>query len=1210
MARNRAGTKSSSRLLVPLGSHRAETARVVSPASEIPEPTFAVPSAAPALEVLEELGRGGAAVVERVRLAEPCGGLESGAFAARKRLVGTGATRDDDARASLENEIRVASDVGTDCETLVRLVASWRGANGPELLCGLVEGITLERWLVAEEGPLPEPIVRRLGVDLARALERLHGAGWAHGDLSLANVRVDAEDRAILLDLGQARRLTSGVEAPSSGDGTLAYLAPERAIGGSASAAGDVFALGVALYWLATGRHPFAPDSFVPGLAPPDLSTAAGERVLGALAAARYLPPSRLVPQISPLLDTLLAEMLDRLPHQRPGPTTVAEILEQGEDHTFWRRERSERAGQVAKLALQRDPFALPLVGRAEELEQIESAYRHCMDEGTGGSVVVVTGPKGSGRSRLVHHFVDRSRRSLDPPIFLYARSSDESESRPHGAALRLLERWLMLEPGSQPSAYEIEMLERTVPPREADVLASALDPKGRSALGGSVGRALVRWVRALVAQRPTILFVDDLHSARSSTLATVDRLVDALADTRALIVLGHSEEIAPARPRALRRLLEKIRARPASERELIQLEPLTLDEVRTIAALRFAESEPTEQLANVLWQRSRGNPGLLTELLRALFERGQIGEDARGRWQLAITPRQIPEPRSVDQGIAERIEGLESSGRKWLERLTVLPSRIDPTEALRVFGGSRRSELDRALSLLVRRGWLEPTGPRYRFARPALREGVYASIPSDRRARLHRLVAQSLDRSDPDGEASLDDRFARARHLRAADEHRALVRHLDQLLPDAQRQASPLRVLRLARWALESLDNLPDSTSRSEALLRFLEAGADAAGRTGARADERELLDRLAAVQPDAAKRPDAAARLYYLHGRALAETGQLGVARGLLRAAITSSELDGSPTLIGRSLRLMSLVQLRSGRTDLAREAAERALEQAEHDWERAACAVLLGSADLLEDRIEDALERASDAQHFSNTQSEPPLWLVPHVQLLRARVLRVAGRSGRALGALNLALEGAQQANERPLEAEILARIANVEMEARDFVAAQEHLIAARELADETETPYASALAMVWLGALAWERDDPAASGLLQEAVRSARDAGHYRAEAVARSLLARRHVLAGEAEAAESESKRAITIVERHGAELFDRIIVAGSRAVVLRRLGRQREADPIENDLRRRIESPTPPIRSEELARTRAEYALKLLDGVLTTEGPIHPSFRP
>lgn len=1169
----------------------------------------------PALEVLETLGRGGTSVVERVRLLEARDPFPIGAVAARKRCR----TTDAEVRASLEREWRAAEALRAiehpGAEQVAAARASWRADDGAiELLFDLVEGQTLEQWLDAEEGPLPEPIARRIAADLARGLVALRAAGWAHGDVSLANVRLDGDDRALLLDLGQARRVDGRFEREAGGGidtgaGTLAHLAPERAIGGPASSAADVFALGVVLYWTVTGRHPFAPKAFEIGATPPDLSTPEGERVLGALAAARYLPPSRLVPQVSPLLDALLGQMLDRRARERPTIDTVAQVLEVGERHPWWRAEREEAGVRTGSIALRRDPFALPMVGREEHLAAIDAAFRHCQDAGTGGSVVVVRGPKGSGRSRLVHHFVDRARRAAQPPLFLYARSSDEAEARPHGAALRLLERWLMLEPGTPPSAYELEMLAHTVPPREADVLASALDPTARGALGGSVGRALVRWVAALVEQQPTVLFVDDLHAARSSTLATVDRLVDALAHTRAMIVLGYSEEIAPARPRALRRLLERIEDGTPPARTILRLDALSLDEVREIVTLRFSSDEPRELVARTLWERSRGNPGLLTEMLRTLFERGQIGEDEHARWRLAITPDRIPEPRSVAEGIAERLEGLERSGRAWLERLTVLPSRIDPAHALDVFPGSRRSDLDRALALLVRRGWIEPVGPRYRFTRPALREGVYAALGADRRVRLHRLVARSLEKRGADGsEPTLEDRFVRARHLRAAGEHRALVRLLEELLPEVARRASPLRVLRLSRWALEALDQLPDSTSRSESLLRFLEAGADAAGRTGARSDERELLDRLAQVQPDGAKRPDAAARLYYLHGRALVDAGQLGVARGLLAAAISSSQADGSRALLGRSLRLMALVQLRSGRIDLARDHANRALEQAEADWERAACAVLLGSADLLVDHIEDALARAADAQHFANTESEPPLWLVPHVQLLRARVLRVAGRPQRALGALNLALEGARQANERPLEAEILARIANVEMEAREFASAEEHLAEAREIADETETPYARALACVWLGTLAWEREDASAADLLGEAVEVARAAGHYRAEAVARSLLARQRALAGDAAEADAQSTRAMTIVERHGAELFDRIVVQGSRAVILRRADRGDEADPLEARLRERIERPDPPIENERLRESRRVYATELLEGVLTTRGPIHPSF--
>jgi serine/threonine protein kinase/tetratricopeptide (TPR) repeat protein len=1152
-------------------------------------------AAPPRLDVLDEVGRGGVAVVERVRLAEPIGHLRSGSLAARKR-----AGRDDPAsRASLAREASVAAALSHP--SVVRLVATWTGAAGPELLFELVPGQTLERWLAAEEGPLPEPMARRAGADLAEALAHLHTSGFVHGDVSLANARLDADGRAVLLDLGQAR--ASGDTSDGGQGGTLAYFAPERVIGGPPSAAADVFALGVVLYQLASGRHPFAPSAFAPGTTPPDLDTYEGERVLGALAAARYVPPSRHAPAVSPLLDALLGEVLDRRPNNRPSPQLVGEVLRVGEDHPWW-RERIRSSEHEKRLVTTKDPFVLPLVGRDEALRTLDAAYRYCVDTTTGGSVVLARGVKGSGRSRLVHHFVDLVRREVPAPLFLYARASEEVESRPHGAALRLLERWLMLDADSSPSSWEIEMLRRTVPPREADVLIAALDSRSRGPLGGSISRAIVRWVAALVKERTAILFVDDLHAARSNTLATVERLVDALPDMRAMVVLGYGEDTAPARPRAFERLVRKVERLPEG-RAVVTLGDLAPADVVTIVRERFENAVDAERLGAALWEKSRGNPGVLTELFHAMHERGQLGENEAGRWQLLVQEGALPEPQSLEAGVAARLEGLEADGRRWLERLTVLPSRIDPAYAQSVFPGSRRSEFDRALALLVRRGFIEASGPHYRFKRPALRDAVYAALPQDRRQRLHRLVAQSLDVDDP----TLEQSFARARHLRAAGEHKALVALIADLLPQAGRRVVPTRVLRLAHWAIEAIDALPPSPERSEQLLRFLEHGADSAGRIGARADERALLERLANVQPDSATRPDAAARLYYLNGRALSETGQLGVARGILRAAVTASEKAGSHELLGRSLRLMSMVQLRSGNIEHARASALRALLVARTDDERCACAVLLGNADLLEDRIEDAIERASDAQKWLKNQPEPLLWLVPHVQVLRARVLRMAGRPQRALAALHLALEDARQASERPLEAEILARIANLEMEARDFTAAEVHVREALEIAEETESPFPRALASVWHGMLAWERNDPTARATLADAVATARDLGHYRAEAVARALLARLHSLSNEHDESRRESERAVSILVRHGAELFDRILIEGSRALVLRRAGEPALAEPLEAALRTRIESPTPPIVNAEVADARRTYARQLLAGVLDAEGPIFPAFQ-
>ncbi|MEZ5978293.1 MAG: hypothetical protein R3F34_08750 [Planctomycetota bacterium] len=220
----------------------------------------------------------------------------------------------------------------------------------------------------------------------------------------------------------------------------------------------------------------------------------------------------------------------------------------------------------------------------------------------------------------------------------------------------------------------------------------------------------------------------------------------------------------------------------------------------------------------------------------------------------------------------------------------------------------------------------------------------------------------------------------------------------------------------------------------------------------------------------------------------------------------------------------------------------------------------------------------------------------------------MLRVAGRSARALAALHIALEDARQATDRPLEAEILARIANLEMEGGDHTAAERHLVQAHDVAEETESPYPLALASVWLAMLAWEREEPSALERLSESVEVARSAGHYRAEAVARSLLARCRAFAGDDESALAESDRAMRILERHGAELFDRLVIAGSRALVLARVGRTEEAAALGADLDERVDRPVPPIADESLASSRRDYARRLLDGVRTEDGPIFPRF--
>jgi len=134
----------------------------------------------------------------------------------------------------------------------------------------LVEGQSLASLVTA--GGLPLPLFFELSISLGDALAAAHERGVVHRDLKPGNVMVTRQDRVKVLDFGLARiagpkkaaeaaTLAATVEEPISGagevSGTVPYMAPEQIRGDTVDARTDLFALGIILYELATGRRPF-----------------------------------------------------------------------------------------------------------------------------------------------------------------------------------------------------------------------------------------------------------------------------------------------------------------------------------------------------------------------------------------------------------------------------------------------------------------------------------------------------------------------------------------------------------------------------------------------------------------------------------------------------------------------------------------------------------------------------------------------------------------------------------------------------------------------------------------------------------------------------------------------------------------------------------------------------------------------------------------
>lgn len=116
-----------------------------------------------------------------------------------------------------------------------------------------VEGRTLEA-ILRDEGPLSAAEVMRIGIEVARGLSAVHGAGLVHRDIKAQNVMRQPNGRIVLMDFG-AGFLTEAAAIPTL-VGTPLYTAPEILAGQPATPRSDVYALGVLLYHLLTNRYP------------------------------------------------------------------------------------------------------------------------------------------------------------------------------------------------------------------------------------------------------------------------------------------------------------------------------------------------------------------------------------------------------------------------------------------------------------------------------------------------------------------------------------------------------------------------------------------------------------------------------------------------------------------------------------------------------------------------------------------------------------------------------------------------------------------------------------------------------------------------------------------------------------------------------------------------------------------------------------------
>lgn len=121
----------------------------------------------------------------------------------------------------------------------------------------LMDGVSLDKYLLAKKR-LSEPFAVDIARQAAEALAYLHSHGYVHRDIKPANLMLTPQGRVILFDFGTVIRIADGAAYEEGLYGTPAFLAPEQITPGrQVDGRADLYALGMVLYLMVTGRKPF-----------------------------------------------------------------------------------------------------------------------------------------------------------------------------------------------------------------------------------------------------------------------------------------------------------------------------------------------------------------------------------------------------------------------------------------------------------------------------------------------------------------------------------------------------------------------------------------------------------------------------------------------------------------------------------------------------------------------------------------------------------------------------------------------------------------------------------------------------------------------------------------------------------------------------------------------------------------------------------------